>query len=1181
MAWTKEQSDAIYAKTGNLLVSAAAGSGKTAVLVERIIERVVSGENPIDIDSIVVVTFTKAAAEEMKARLATAFEKLLDENSGNRHLIRQISLLDNAKITTIDSFCSYILRNYYNAVDMEPNFRIAEQGELNLIKEDIITQMIEEHFAAEDEKFADFMDAFVAGKKLDGLSGLIGGLYNFAQSNPWPKEWLRECSRVYSVSDSEEYEKLPIVRQMVEYIRLIANDCVKSYQTMFELCNEPDGPLGYMKALGSDEEQLREIADAKSYSQLAAMLSNIQFINIGRDSASSVEQRDAVKNMREAVKKRIAKLAKEFGTDIDRQVEQIADCGQYVNVLIDLTVEFLNKLMEYKRAKNLLDFSDVEHLALDILISKEDGKIIYSQIADELSESFNEIYIDEYQDSNLVQEYILNEVSKERFGEPNIFMVGDVKQSIYRFRMAKPELFMDKYDRYPTEEGAYRKIELHKNFRSRPNVLNSINDVFFEAMKRAVGGIDYTKDVQLNSGSIPEEEYNDTTEIYYANTDEYKEEDISSREICAHIAADKIQKLMAEDANLRYGDIVILLRSDKASGPVYASILMEHGIPAVYSSTTGYFSSPEIRAVLDLLSVIDNPRQEIPLAGVMRSYFAYFTAEELALIKGPMRKTQLYDCIKETAKQDSILGEKCQKLINTLTEYREQSQIYTITEMLSKIIYGTGYCDYCSALTGGKIKKANLDMLIVKAGEYEKTSYTGIFNFIRYIEKLQKYDVDYGEAQTETDENVIRIMSIHHSKGLEFPVVIIGDMAKKFNLRDTTAPIIYDDLSGIGITNINIKTRIKTKPVYKNMIANKMKNDSIGEEIRILYVAMTRAVNKLIMIGAGRESKQKRWESLLRECGMNAAYINESDCYADLVIPVAMKTVKTGRFLIEYPDRAYVEAIAANVIQSSTEQNETKNIASLALEGKISEEIYREIKERLEYNYPHSGIFSLRAKYSVSELKHKAMEEDELLESAVVSPEQTKPIPEFIEHKAEVSGVFRGNAYHKFFEIFDYNVGADTDSIKAMLENMVSQGRISDEYAKLIDIKHFVKFLEGSLGHAMKNAALNGLLFREQPFIMEIASNEVDASYPPDEKVLIQGIIDAFYFENDKIYIVDYKTDRVPNNEAGEQILISRYQKQLLLYIEALSKITNKKMGACYIYSVCLDKKIEITGELV
>ena len=1170
MKWSKDQENAIKARNCNLLVSAAAGSGKTAVLIERILKQVTDKDNPVDIDSILVVTFTNAAAGEMRARLARTFEQALKDNPGDKHLIRQIGLVENAQISTIDSFCSKILKNYYNSINLEPDFRMADEGELNLIKEDVLDALLEDKFEEEDPAFLAFVDAFSPGKKFDNLANLIFALHKFSQSKPWPLEWLDECEAIFNITTTEEYEQLPLVKNIAEYCRNCILSCCDDYDYIWDCCNEASGPVEYIPLIESEREQLIACSKKEEFTDFVKALVSIAFGSLPKRTQAEKEIKDEVQAFRNGVKGRIKAIKEKYCKELSAQVGELALCRPMAKVYLDLTREFIHRFQQYKKDKNILDFSDVEHYALDILVNRQGDKCFYTEIADELAEQYSQIYIDEYQDSNLVQEYILTAVSGERFGKPNIFMVGDVKQSIYKFRMAKPELFMEKHDTYAdysensTEQ--YQKVELHENYRSRENVLESINDVFYSIMQRNVGGIDYTDEVRLNCGGSFTDKVDDTTELLLIMDDSFNNEKVSRDELQGHIIASKIKEMMEANPKLSFRDFAILLRSDKKFGPVYTNILSDHGIPCVYASTTGYFAAKEIMTILNLLKLIDNPRQELPLAATMRSYFAFFELEEMAIIKGSKRKTELYDCVLKYADNDNELAEKCRKLLDFINSYRKKSTVYSIRELISSIVYGTGYYDYVGAKPGGRIKKANLDMLLEKAGEFEKTSYFGLFNFLRYIEKLQKYDVDYGEGKTGSeDEDLVKIMSIHKSKGLEFPVVFIGDMSKEYNLGDTKKSIVYDSNVGIGMNYVNLEERYKEKTTYKSMVDFRIKSETIGEELRILYVAMTRAVDKLIMVGNGTNDMVMEWERMSKR-KIDTNYILEKPNFTDLVAPCAIGNdrysvkfldAKTIKEYMKTPDKKFAE----DLCNGMTNLNEIET----------DQDCYNRVKEILEYRYPFENIISVKSKYSVSDLKHAAMEESELLEARIETPDRKKRVPEFISKEEEITGgINRGNAYHKVFELLDYNRVSDVESIKVFLADLVSEGKINQDMVDLINPKKFVAFLGTNLGVAMKKAFETNKLYREQPYIMEIGADKVDSDYPAEEKVLVQGIIDAFYIEDDKVHIVDYKTDRVSH----EDVLVARYAKQLELYRDAITAITGKEVVACHIYSVALDKDI-------
>ena len=1169
MELTKEQLMAIEVRNCNLLVSAAAGSGKTSVLVERIIRRVLDEKNPVDIDKIVVVTFTKAAAEEMKKRLVEAFEKKLQQCPSDNRLIRQISLTDHARITTIDSLCSYIVRNYYNSIGYDPAFRIADEGETELLKSDVIEEILEERFKKNEQDFIDVVESFAPGKKINNIAEIIISLHDFSESHPWPYEWIDECKALYEINDVKEFNDSPLIKYAVGFLKNLCKKVCESYKILINICNELPEFEPYIESFIYEEQQIKKACNASTFEELSKAF-DFDFKRLKPIKSCSDEE---TKNYIQAVRNNIKTMLKNtsdsfFKKTVEENINDIKKCRNNMRVITSLTLEFAEKYRLAKEERHIVTFSDIEHLALKILVSQKDGKKEFTHIADELSGMYEEIYIDEYQDSNLVQENILVAISRCRFNKPNIFMVGDVKQSIYKFRMARPELFISKYDTYTTEYSDYFKIELHTNFRSTLNIVNTVNDVFFKIMQRSVGGIDYTDESALHYGNNKPDIIDTTTEFVYIPEEDIRESDFDKQDVYAYMAAIKIKEIMAKNSELDYKDFAILLRSDKKSGANYADILNSQGIPAVYSSGTGYFSAYEIRVVMDLLRVLDNPRQEIPLAGVMRSYFSYFTVEELAVIKSGRRKEELYDSLLRYSKEDNVTGRKCKEILEFIEALRNKSEIMTIRELICEIIYTTGYYDFVGMLNGGATRKQNLEMLVIRAKAYEETSYSGLFNFVRYIDRIKKYDIDYAEAVgLMADVNNVKIMSIHHSKGLEFPVVILGDSSKKYNLRDAGGELVIEGDFGVGMDVINIQKRTRNPFIFKEIIKNKIRTDDIGEEIRVLYVAMTRAVQKLVILAAPNKKTVDIIENPGQKNDIGMDFILQNTNYASLIAAGLSQNTECKKVF---------QRINAGQIVEFAKKAVEKQLSKIAeiTDDDCDEEIKKEIAHKLEFLYPYDKNKGLRSKYSVSEIKHMYMDEDE--EAGIIEPQKQKPLPAFLSHEKKVDGTYRGTAYHKFFEIFDYSVCADIDSINAFFSECIQKGKIPTEYDELIDRRIFDTFIHTELGIRMKKASDTGNLFREKPFIMEIGADMVDSSFPPDEKVLIQGIVDAFFFEDGKVYVVDYKTDRVEKSKKGEQDLIDRYKKQLELYANTLISVTKKPLGACYIYSTCLGKSIVI-----
>ena len=796
MQFTPEQQKVIDLRDRNILVSAAAGSGKTAVLVERILGLILDETKPVDIDRLLIVTFTNAAASEMRERIGAAIDKRLTEQPENPHLQRQATLLHHAQITTIDSFCLFVIRNNFNEIGLDPGFRVADNGEIELLKQDVINEIFEELLDREETKedFKKLLENLAFRGKEKVLEETILKIYNFSQSFPWPEEWLRERYDDYKITG--EIEETIWGKLWKEDFLLQLEQLKIRLQSAISICQEPDGPNMYISALESDRE-LVDFLYVKNRQEQYEKMQNLSFARLSakKDAAVSALKKESVKSIREEVKKELNGLAKKFFSfSLDTIKEQMSETAELEKILIDTVLMFTKRFEAKKREKNILDFHDMEHLALNILIHRgideKTGEKFWepTKTAKEYASYFKEIMIDEYQDSNLVQEYLLQSISGEFNNMHNRFMVGDLKQSIYKFRLARPEIFLEKYHSYSQEEETkQQRIDLHKNFRSRKQVIDSVNHVFYQIMGEALGKIEYTAKEALYPGAVYEEGTEDyTTELLLLDK---TEEDVKKAE--AVMVAGRIKQLVdtfqvtdKETGNLRpakFGDIVVLLRSNAGWDEEFYNVFMEQNIPACVTSKTGYFSAKEVQILLSFLKVIDNPKQDIPLYGTMKSLLGRFTEEEVVRIKG-MGKESLYENLKAMSEEEDKLGEKTEDFLNTLNYYRDLVYIMPIHKLLRIYLKETGYLPYFAGLAGGKQRLANVKMLLEKAENYEKTSYFGLFHFIRYMEQLQKYDIDAGESgNVDESQNAVRIMSIHKSKGLEFPICIVAGLSKKMN----------------------------------------------------------------------------------------------------------------------------------------------------------------------------------------------------------------------------------------------------------------------------------------------------------------------------------------------------------------------------------------------------------------
>jgi ATP-dependent helicase/nuclease subunit A len=1232
--WTIDQRKAIETEGCNVLVSAAAGSGKTAVLVERIIQKITAPEKNIDIDRLVVVTFTKAAAAEMKQRIRESIDKLLEQQEGiNERLQKQLTLLNNAQITTIDSFCLNIVRNYFADIDIDPGFRTADEGEIKLLENDVMEEMLEDYYAMEDSAFFDFVDAYGNGKDDSAIEDIIHRLYQFARSYPWPDEWFDACLDIYQIENVEDMEQNPAILYLEDYLRRRFDDYDHKYSDLEQICTAAQGPEMYLAAVQSDHAAIHMLQKAETFGEMGRLIRLVSFDTLGRSKSKDIaeEKKEYVKAVRNEYKAFIGKLQKGgiFAKAPEHMIQDVKDNAVAVEMMVTLAREFSKRMQEQKRERNIIDFNDMEHLALDILVKRENGNSVYTESSDALSSFYEEILIDEYQDSNLLQEVILTAVSKGKVNPEhnNIYMVGDVKQSIYKFRLACPQLFIEKYNRYGQEAGPCVKIELQTNFRSRENVLESANDVFRRAMNPEFCGIEYDDKAKLNPGlAYPKSDdkdfgKEDSTKILLIDktvAEGEEQTDRTDKELEAEAVAEEIirlhdtlrneQEQVVFDKNvsggyrkIRYSDIVVLTRTVTGWADTFVNVLMNHGIPAYSDASEGYFNVREIRLILNYLTVIDNPLQDIPMAAVMLSFFGRFDADELTQIRMIDSKVTLYEAmVKLTGEQtllkkeelthndgqiDDVISQKVECFLKKLDQFRRKSEIMAIYDLLWEVLYDTGYYNYTGTMPAGKRRQANLDILLTKAAAFEKTSYNGLFNFLRYLEKMQKFDVDFGEASMlGENEDIVRVMSIHKSKGLEFPVVIIAGMNKKMNQREAFGEVVIDQDLGVGTNVVRLDKRIKNPTFVKAAISRKLINDSISEELRVLYVAMTRAREKLIMTGTVKDADKQlqQWTQKSMEL-MQAGACSYSDVagyvtYFDMVMPIAClpKEYNKGSFSIE----------TIQMVAGETEQNETKankidepeQVISEADE-KATSSVNIEPQDKLVNVQPYRYALASakKAKITVSELKKMQhdvdMDENAMYPAGFFPTEQEveQVIPDFISgSKEKLAGNERGTAYHRVMECLNYSLTDSLENINSCIGNMVVEEKLTKNQADSVESEDIYQFCSSPIGQRVKAAWLTGQLKREQPFVF------LDQQLQEEEKQLIQGVIDLYIQENNELIIVDYKTDRVAKGMAGEKELIRRYALQLDYYAKALQQMTQMKVKEKIIYSFALGKEISL-----
>ena len=1209
--FTTEQKAVIDARDCNILVSAAAGSGKTAVLVERIIGMVCAG---LDVDHLLVVTFTKAAASQMKEKITEAIQEKLVQDPDNEHLQKQETLIHNAQITTIDSFCQYVIRNNFNSIGLDPSFRVGDEGELKLIQEEVIKQLIEEEYEAakseEDSDFLFFMDYFNQDSRDDRSIEFINDLFKFSDSMPWPEEWIRERAFDYAPADCP-FDELPWVMECMSHARSVLRECALKLGRAYNMSLEPDGPYMYGDLLENEKDSVEAALRYNTYDALFDGIRAIDYdrLSTKRDPSVNADKRETAKNLRNEAKKSLTDLRDKFFTlPSEAVMANMELCDRAVRELCRLTLEFKSRFDELKKQRQVIDFSDMEHFALQILVDPDTKKP--TQVALEYRDYYKEVLIDEYQDSNNVQEMILKAISGEEAGISERFMVGDVKQSIYKFRLARPEIFMEKFHSYDRDEKASdRRIDLHRNFRSREEVLDITNYIFKRIMGGDLGGVEYDADAMLVAGrDFDPPAFDITPEILFVDgaaeldedcTDDEGIRDMSGKEKEALLIAERINRLREENAGLMYKDIVILLRAPSGWDETFKEILERQGIPTYVDSKSGYLDASEVAILLDLLSVIDNPRQDVPLTAVMHSSLGGFSDEELALIRIAINNSEelsgrdyLYDGLMSNIDLEEALGAKVRDFVASIEEYRRMSTYTPVHELLQTIIDKTDYEAIVTAMPGGNQRKANVEMLLRKAADFEKTSFRGLFHFVRYIEHIKVVQVDYGEAGT-IDENsdVVRIMSIHKSKGLEFPVVFVAGLSKDFDKRDTYGDLIIDMDLGIGVKSINTDLRLKYDTLKRRIIADKIGTDNLGEEIRVLYVALTRAKEKLIITSYVKDMA-KSLDSQLKELSQlgNAEDVLpyskrvSAANYLSMVLPAIMLHPAMGELIDKYElSRTEYDAVTANMpsapalkISSFGDKDLLDGIRSgafkatmrreeLEMGGSVDDKLLERLKEKFFAKYPHADLKGLFTKTTVSELKKKAMVDEGEFGTTTAS---------YAQEQGTLTGAERGSAYHRVMELLDGDAFADVseDNLSAWIRKAADDGRIPDEYAEVVKPKDIRTYLLTDLGSRMGQAFSRGELMREKPFMMGISAKELDPGFPEEEMVLVQGIVDAWFLEDDEIVLLDYKTDNVRDDKT----LVDRYAVQLQLYKRALEAATGKKVKEVYIYSFTLESVIKL-----
>jgi ATP-dependent helicase/nuclease subunit A len=1235
--WTEDQWKAIMASGQDILVAAAAGSGKTAVLVERIIKKITSESNPIDVDELLVVTFTNASAAEMRHRIGEALEKAIDSNPASTHLKKQLSLLNRASISTLHSFCLEVIRKYYYLIDVDPGFRIADETEGQLLRDEVMEDLFEEEYGkADNQRFFNLVDAFTNDRSDEGLKNIIVDLFDFARSNPSSDAYLDSIVSMYDAAESTAIEGLPFMKVLLADIELQLQGARQLLEKGMEIAKMPGGPAPRADNFTEDLHVIETLLAAKNRSW-GELYDAIQLANFGRAKTCrgddfNKDLVDKAAKLRDRAKKIVQDLRAElFSRKPESFLKDMQEMKPLVAVLIELVKEFSRRFREVKQERGLVDFSDLEHYTLDILSAKtdaEDRELKPSEAALAYRHKFSEVLVDEYQDTNMVQEAIIQLVTADGEESGNLFMVGDVKQSIYKFRLAEPNLFLGKYNRFTTEgEGTGLKIDLAKNFRSRREVLDGTNYLFKQIMGIKVGEIHYDENAELKKGApYPEDDEfpvelllidknegasseSDPGEESESAAGEFDTDDLEQSQLEARLMAKHIKDMVEERRGVynpktktskpvNYRDVVILLRS-MTWAPQIMEEFKQQGIPIYANLSTGYFQATEVAIMLSLLKVIDNPYQDIPLAAVLRSPIVGLDEEELAIIRVSQKRGSFYEaltafCLQKPLPENEGLHEKTSRFFESLKSWRTSARQGSVSDLIWQLYRETRFFDFAGGMPGGKQRQANLRALYDRARQYEATSFRGLFRFLRFIERMRERGDDLGAARALGEqEDVVRIMTIHSSKGLEFPVVFVAGLARNFNTMDLKKFYMLDKEFGFAAKYINPEKRISFPSLPQLAFKRKHKMEMLAEEMRVLYVALTRAKEKLYLIGSVKDAEKtiSKWQDeashpdwLLDEYlrasasgyidWIGPAVIRHQDC-----VPISGIEGKLhpalGEDITRHPSRWKIASIKAEEIASYGDEKteEHESLMDLVAAGKTvnkETELAETVNRQLSWSYHFKEAANHRSKQSVTELKRNHETRDEESGTQIVR-RFSKPIlnrPRFMQEK-KLTPAERGTAMHMVMQHIDLNQPVTEASLDMQLEKMVEKELLFPEQRDAVDKKWILAFFETDIGKRLLTAEK---VSREVPFYLSLPSKEVYPDWQGEnEPIFIQGVVDCIFQDEKGTVLLDFKTDGIHDRykggfEQAKPILEERYRIQISLYAKAIEQVWKQPVEEKYLY---------------
>ena len=1179
MNYTKEQEQAIFLRGKNIMVSAGAGAGKTRVLVSRMAELIMDKEHPIEADRFLVMTFTNAAAAEMKERIGTELEERLEKDPDNLYLRKQIRKIRQADISTIHSFCNHLIRTHYNELAIDPSFRIGEEGELFLLRQQAVEQVLEEAYASGRESFLQFVEAYAPGKNDTVLEEMIEDLYHFSRSFPNADGWFEKTGKEAAIlAGKDGWDTSAAVTLLLSKAQKESLQIQEELYQLLESVTE-DSPEKYTGLLQEIKEYIDSLTQAKDYNSYYKVLSQKSISSFPRASQKEKEWElyEEVKELHQKVREQInSQKENVFTTPAEELQREAAVIYPLLEEYMALTKRFAEIYFLCKKEKNVYDFDDLEHFALELLVESYDkqGEAQPSETAKELSKKYKMIFVDEYQDTNLVQETILEMLLNKKHN--SLFTVGDVKQSIYRFRQARPDLFLRRKDQYISQADAGVSIELRDNFRSAPGVLTFTNYIFSQLMEKEFGGVDYNEKTALRPGDGgPMMQDEETSEILFFQKDSASALKEVPEDILAESAVicKRIKELIEE--GYHYGDMVILLRSGAGRMEPMAEFLEQEGIPVSCDNKTGYFQTREITVMLNYLSIVDNIYQDIPMASVMLSSIGKFTEEELVklrvLIEEPVRgKYTLYDFMRLYMQEgtEEELKKKIRDFLMDLLYFRQQKKEQPLSTLLWDIYERTGFYYDVQLMPDGEKRKENLLMLLKKAEDYEKTVFKGLFYFNRYMKQLKSYEIEMGEAGTSMEEeDVVKIMTIHKSKGLEFPVVFVSGLSKKFNRMDLNKAVLCHPELGIGMECVNTTLRFHHPSLMKKAIQEKVWKDTLEEEMRILYVAMTRAKRKLILTGVIKSEEL--------EAGMRASIQAQkwrAGSMMDWILPVMAEQFRNT-------DKIWLKARLFSwsdieELFNAREREEATFSYRHFIEKYVEGQDSSLIKKAFSHVYPNMEATKWKRKYSVSELKSLSQITLPNEESVVYEPdEEERIIPQFLkEEREEVGGAAKGTIVHKIMEMLPF---AKIQTKKQLFDWITDLEQNYPE-SKQISAKWLYRGIEAFLfseqGEKIRKMDEAGKVKKELPFTVGLPVSLINQDTEAEDTVVVQGVIDACADMGNHLCLIDYKTDQIKEGE--EQQLLDRYGNQMLYYKAALEQILEKRVSEIYLYSFSLKKFI-------